>query len=82
LTPASSGDLLKLREAIRQQNRERLVQHAGDGYGDHRDAVDSPFNVRNLALRIYERRQFREQMRMRCARLTTTDHTNDTNGMF
>ena len=61
MDPASSGDLQKLREAIRhsqnelepfrQQYRERLVQYAGDGYGDNRDAVDSPFNVYNLALR-------------------------------
>jgi len=32
-------------EPFRQQYRERLVQYAGDRYGDNRDAVDSPFNV-------------------------------------
>ena len=74
MDPASSGDLQKLREAIRhsqnelepfrQQYRERLVQYAGDGYGDNRDAVDSPFNVYNLALRIYKRRLFSGQMRV------------------
>jgi hypothetical protein len=73
MDPASSGDLQKLREAIRysqnelepfrQQYRERLVQYAGDGYGDNRDAVDSPFNVYNLALRIYKRQLFSGQMR-------------------
>jgi len=52
---ASPGDLQKLREAVRhsqnelepfrQQYRERLVQYAGDRYGDNRDAVDSPFNI-------------------------------------
>ena len=74
MDPSSSGDLQKLREAIRhsqnelepfrQQYRERLVQYAGDGYGDNRDAVDSPFNVYNLALRIYKRRLFSGQMRV------------------
>jgi hypothetical protein len=58
MDPASPGDLQKLREAIRhsqnelepfrRQYWERLVQYAGDGYGDNRDAVDSPFNVYNL----------------------------------
>ena len=74
MDPSSPGDLQKLREAIRhsqnelepfrQQYRERLVQYAGDGYGDNRDAVDSPFNVYNLALRIYKRRLFSGQMRV------------------
>ena len=74
MDPANPGDLQRLREAIRhsqkelepfrQQYRERLVQYAGDGYGDNRDAVDSPFNVYNLALRIYKRRLFSGQMRV------------------
>ena len=74
MDPSSPGDLQKLREAIRhsqnelepfrQQYRERLVQYAGDGYGDKRDAVDSPFNVYNPALRIYKRRLFSGQMRV------------------
>ena len=74
MDPSSPGDLQTLREAIRhsqselepfrQQYRERLVQYAGDEYGDNRDAVDSPFNVYNLALRIYKRRLFSGQMRV------------------
>lgn len=74
MDPSSPGDLQKLREAIRhsqrelepfrQQYRERLVQYAGDGYGDNRDAADTPFNVYNLALRIYKRRLFSGQMRV------------------
>lgn len=74
MDPSIPGDLQKLREAIRhsqselepfrQQYRERLVQYAGDGYGDNRDAADTPFNVYNLALRIYKRRLFSGQMRV------------------
>jgi len=76
MDPSSPGDLQKLREAIRhsqselepfrQQYRERLVQYAGDGdgYGDNRDAADTPFNVYNVTLRIYKRRLFSGQMRV------------------
>mgnify|MGYP001269895821 CR=1 FL=1 len=74
MDPSSPADLQKLREAIRhsqselepfrRQYRERLVQYAGDGYGDNQDAADTPFNVYNLALRIYKRRLFSGQMRV------------------
>jgi len=74
MDPSSPADLQKLRDAIlhaqkemepfRRQYRDRLVQYAGDGYGENQDTTDTPFNVYNLALRIYKRRLFSGQMRV------------------
>ena len=43
-------------EAFRQQNKERQSLYAGHGYGTNEEEVDTPLNVYNLALRIYQRR--------------------------
>ena len=42
-------------EPFREQNARRTALYAGDGYGDNGQEVDTPFNVYNLALRIYQR---------------------------
>jgi|GEM_PF-942002 len=39
---------------FRKQNKERQELYAGHGHGDNNE--DTPFNVYNLALRIYQRR--------------------------
>ena len=40
----------------RQQNKARQALYAGHGYGTNEENVDTPLNVYNLALRIYQRR--------------------------
>ena len=41
---------------FREQNKKRQALYAGHGYGDNEEEVDTPLNVYNLALRIYQRR--------------------------
>jgi hypothetical protein len=41
---------------FREQSKRRQEMYAGHGYGDNSQEVDTPFNVYNLALRIYQRR--------------------------
>jgi len=43
-------------ETFRQQNKERQSLYSGHGYGTNEEEVDTPFNVYNVALRIYQRR--------------------------
>ncbi len=43
-------------EPFREQNKRRQALYAGHGYGDNEQEVDTPLNVYNLALRIYQRR--------------------------
>lgn len=43
-------------ETFRQQNKERQSLYSGHGYGTNEEEVDTPLNVYNLALRIYQRR--------------------------
>jgi len=43
-------------EPFREQNKRRQALYAGHGYGDNSQEVDTPLNVYNLALRIYQRR--------------------------
>ena len=43
-------------EPFREQFKRRQALYAGHGYGDNQEEVDTPFNVYNLALRIYQRR--------------------------
>ena len=43
-------------ETFREQNKERQALYSGHGYGKNEDEVDTPLNVYNLALRIYQRR--------------------------
>lgn len=43
-------------ETFREQNRERQSLYAGHGYGVNEEDVDTPLNVYNLALRVYQRR--------------------------
>src|SRR5262245_21325449 len=43
-------------ERLREQNRMRQVLYAGHGYGTAEEEVDTPLNVYNLAIRIYQRR--------------------------
>ena len=43
-------------ETFRQQNKARQALYAGQGYGNNEEEVDTPLNVYNLALRIYQRR--------------------------
>lgn len=74
MDPSNPADLQRLRDAIlhsqkelepfRRQYRDRVVQYAGDGYGENEDTTDTPFNVFNLALRIYKRRLFSGKMRV------------------
>ena len=68
MDPSNPRDLSRLREAMRQadkdmspfraQYRTRLEMYAGSGYGNNNEEVDTPFNVYNLALRVYKRRLF------------------------
>jgi hypothetical protein len=41
---------------FREQNKERQALYSGHGYGVNEEEVDTPLNVYNLALRIYQRR--------------------------
>jgi hypothetical protein len=43
-------------EDFRKQNKERQALYSGHGYGTNEEEVDTPLNVYNLALRIYQRR--------------------------
>jgi len=43
-------------ETFRKQNKERQALYSGHGYGINEEEVDTPLNVYNLALRIYQRR--------------------------
>ena len=43
-------------ETFREQNKERQALYSGHGYGTNEEEVDTPLNVYNLALRIYQRR--------------------------
>jgi hypothetical protein len=43
-------------ETFREQNKGRQALYAGHGYGANEEEVDTPLNVYNLALRIYQRR--------------------------
>jgi hypothetical protein len=43
-------------ETFREQNKQRQALYAGHGYGTNSEEVDTPLNVYNLALRIYQRR--------------------------
>ena len=43
-------------ETFREQNKERQALYSGHGYGTNAEEVDTPLNVYNLALRIYQRR--------------------------
>jgi hypothetical protein len=43
-------------ETFREQNKGRQSLYSGHGYGTNEDEVDTPLNVYNLALRIYQRR--------------------------
>lgn len=43
-------------ERFREQNRVRQALYAGHGYGTNEQEVDTPLNVYNLAIRIYQRR--------------------------
>jgi len=43
-------------ETFRVQNKERQALYSGHGYGTNEEEVDTPLNVYNLALRIYQRR--------------------------
>ena len=43
-------------QTFRDQNKERQSLYAGHGYGVNEEEVDTPLNVYNLALRIYQRR--------------------------
>jgi hypothetical protein len=43
-------------EEFRKQNKERQALYSGHGYGTNEEEVDTPLNVYNLALRIYQRR--------------------------
>jgi hypothetical protein len=43
-------------ETFREQNRDRQALYSGHGYGANEEEVDTPLNVYNLALRIYQRR--------------------------
>ena len=43
-------------ETFRQQGKERQSLYAGHGYGTNEEDVDTPLNVYNLALRVYQRR--------------------------
>lgn len=43
-------------ETFRAQNKERQALYSGHGYGTNEEETDTPLNVYNLALRIYQRR--------------------------
>jgi hypothetical protein len=43
-------------ETFREQAKKRQELYAGHGYGTNEEEVDTPLNVYNLALRIYQRR--------------------------
>ena len=43
-------------ETFREQNKARQALYSGHGYGTNESEVDTPLNVYNLALRIYQRR--------------------------
>lgn len=43
-------------EKFREQNKQRQALYSGHGYGTNEEEVDTPLNVYNLALRIYQRR--------------------------
>jgi hypothetical protein len=43
-------------ETFREQNKQRQALYSGHGYGTNEEEVDTPLNVYNLALRIYQRR--------------------------
>ena len=43
-------------ETFREQNKQRQALYSGHGYGTNAEEVDTPLNVYNLALRIYQRR--------------------------
>ena len=43
-------------EPFRKQNKDRQALYAGHGYGENEQEVDTPINVYNLALRVYQRR--------------------------
>jgi hypothetical protein len=43
-------------ETFREQNKARQSLYSGHGYGTNAEEVDTPLNVYNLALRIYQRR--------------------------
>jgi hypothetical protein len=43
-------------QTFREQNKERQALYSGHGYGNNEEEVDTPLNVYNLALRIYQRR--------------------------
>ncbi len=43
-------------ETFRKQSKERQSLYSGHGYGTNEEEVDTPLNVYNLALRIYQRR--------------------------
>lgn len=43
-------------ETFREQNKARQALYAGHGYGTNDQEVDTPLNVYNLALRVYQRR--------------------------
>jgi hypothetical protein len=43
-------------ETFREQNKSRQELYSGHGHGANEEAVDTPLNVYNLALRIYQRR--------------------------
>ena len=42
-------------EPFREQSQRRQSMYAGHGHGDNQQEVDTPFNVYNAALRIYQR---------------------------
>jgi hypothetical protein len=43
-------------EVFREQNKRRQELYAGHGYGTTSEEVDTPLNVYNLALRLYQRK--------------------------
>jgi hypothetical protein len=43
-------------QTFREQNKRRQSLYAGHGFGVNKEEVDTPLNVYNLALRIYQRR--------------------------
>jgi hypothetical protein len=43
-------------QIFREQVRDRVAHYAGKGYGANVCDVDTPFNVYNLAIRLYQRR--------------------------
>jgi len=42
-------------EPFRKQAKDRQALYAGHGYGENEQEVDTPINVYNLALRVYQR---------------------------